>query len=102
MENFQELQSFEYSEEIINSNIHGTISVIEFCRINEIKNYLLILHLLLSETILDQNLSPYAFTKTHNLNFILNYHDWFNLQFEIIYFYNVYGSKQIGNKKMEL
>ena len=93
-------QSFEYSEEIINSNIHGTISVIEFCRINEIKIIYSATSSAFGNNFKDQNLSPYAFTKTHNLNFILNYHDWFNLQFEIIYFYNVYGSKQIGNKKM--
>ena len=93
-------QSFKYSEEVINSNIHGTISVIEFCRTNAIKIIYSATSSAFGNKFKDQNLSPYAFTKTQNLNIILNYHDWFNLQFEIIYFYNVYGSKQIGNKKM--
>ncbi len=93
-------QSFDYPGEVINSNIHGTTAVIEFCRINKIKIIYSATSSAFGNNFKDQNLSPYAFTKTHNLNMILNYHDWFNLQFEIIYFYNVYGSKQIGNKKM--
>ena len=48
----------------------------------------------------DKNLSPYAFTKTINLELLENLKKWFNLKYEIIYFYNVYGEKQIGSGKM--
>ena len=43
----------------------------------------------------DKNLSPYAFTKAKNIELLENLKKWFNLKFEIIYFYNVYGSGQI-------
>ena len=34
------------------------------------------------------------------MNLIMNLHEWFGLKFEIIYFYNVYGPKQIYNSSM--
>ena len=36
-------------------------------------------------------LSPYAFTKTKNLEMLENLKRWYNFKSEIIYFYNVYG-----------
>ena len=44
----------------------------------------------------DKNLSPYAFTKSNNLELLENLKKWFNLKYEIIYFYNVYGERQIS------
>jgi UDP-glucose 4-epimerase len=41
------------------------------------------------------NLSPYAFTKAKNLELLENLKKWFNFKYEVIYFYNVYGPKQI-------
>ena len=48
----------------------------------------------------DKNLSPYAFTKSKNLEFLENLKKWFNFQYEVIFFYNVYGSRQICKGKM--
>ena len=48
----------------------------------------------------DKNLSPYAFTKSKNLELLDNLKKWFNFKFEIIYFYNVYGPRQIKKGKM--
>ena len=48
----------------------------------------------------DKNLSPYAFTKSKNLELLENLKKWFNFKFEIIYFYNVYGPKQIKSGSM--
>ena len=48
----------------------------------------------------DKNLSPYAFTKAKNLEMLENLRKWFNFKFEIIYFYNVYGEKQIETGNM--
>ena len=44
----------------------------------------------------DKNLSPYAFTKAKNLEMLENLKNWFNFKYEILYFYNVYGPKQIS------
>jgi UDP-glucose 4-epimerase len=41
------------------------------------------------------NLSPYAFSKAKNLELLENLNKWFNFRYEIIYFYNVYGERQI-------
>ena len=48
----------------------------------------------------DKDLSPYAFTKSRNLELLNNLKKWFGFRFEIIYFYNVYGPKQIKSGKM--
>ena len=48
----------------------------------------------------DKNLSPYAFTKSKNLELLSNLKKWFKFKFEIIYFYNVYGDKQISSGPM--
>ena len=48
----------------------------------------------------DKNLSPYAFTKAKNLELLDNLRKWFNFRFEILYFYNVYGPKQISTGDM--
>ena len=48
----------------------------------------------------DQNLSPYAYTKSKNLQLLENLKKWFKFKFEIIYFYNVYGPRQIKQGKM--
>ena len=48
----------------------------------------------------DKNLSPYAFTKSKNIELLENLKKWFNFKFEIIYFYNVYGKRQIEEGEM--
>ena len=40
-------------------------------------------------------MSPYAFTKSKNLELLENLKNWFNFKFEVIFFYNVYGPRQI-------
>ena len=48
----------------------------------------------------DKNLSPYAFTKSKNLELLENLRKWFKFRFEVIFFYNVYGPKQIRKGDM--
>ena len=48
----------------------------------------------------DKNLSPYAFTKSKNLELLENLKKWFKFKYEVIYFYNVYGPRQIKTGKM--
>ena len=38
----------------------------------------------------DENLSPYSWTKSKNIELIKNFSKWFGLKYEIVYF-NVYG-----------
>lgn len=43
----------------------------------------------------DENLSPYAWMKAKMVELIKNYHEWFGLEYQICYFFNVYGPGQI-------
>jgi UDP-glucose 4-epimerase len=93
-------KSFSNLEKLYDSNIFGTLEVIEFCRKNKIKIIYSATSAAFGNNFKDANLSPYSFTKTKNLDLILNYHDWYKLSYEIIYFYNVYGANQIQNNYM--
>ena len=93
-------QSFLKMNECINSNTIGSHEVFNFCLSNKIK----LIYSATSATIgnkgNDKNLSPYAFTKAKNLEMLENLKRWYNFKFEIIYFYNVYGPRQIGKGDM--
>ena len=93
-------QSFLQMKECVDSNTIGSNEVFNFCLNNKIK----LIYSATSATIgnkgNDKNLSPYAFTKAKNLELLENLKRWFNFKFEIVYFYNVYGPKQITKGKM--
>ncbi len=93
-------QSFENLEECLNSNIVGSNEVFNFCLKNNIKLIYSATSAALESKKSDKNLSPYAFTKSKNLEFLENLKKWFNFKYEIIYFYNVYGPKQIKQGSM--
>ena len=93
-------QSFIKTDKCFESNLKGTYEVIDFCLKNKIKIIYSATSASLGNNGLDQNLSPYAYTKSKNMNLIMNLNQWFNLKYEIIYFYNVYGPRQIYNNFM--
>ena len=93
-------QSFLKMEECINSNTIGSNEVINFCFKNKIKLIYSATSASIGNKGNDKNLSPYAFTKAKNLEMLDNLKRWFNFKFEIIYFYNVYGPKQIKHGNM--
>ena len=88
-------QSFIKMSECINSNSIGTIAVFNYCLKNKIKLIYSATSASLGNKGNDKNLSPYAFTKAKNLELLENFKKWFNFQYEVIYFYNVYGPYQI-------
>ena len=93
-------QSFIKMNECINSNSIGTNAVFNYCLKHKIKLIYSATSASLGNKGMDKNLSPYAFTKTKNLELLENLKNWFNFKYEIIYFYNVYGSNQICNGSM--
>jgi UDP-glucose 4-epimerase len=88
-------QSFKKFDECFKSNFIGTNAVFKFCLDNNIKLIYSATSASLGNKGYDKNLSPYAFTKSKNLELLENLRKWFNLKFEVIYFYNVYGPGQI-------
>ena len=93
-------QSFLNMSECIESNTVGTNSVFNFCLDNKIRLIYSATSASLGNKGNDKNLSPYAFTKSKNLELLENLKKWFKFKYEVIYFYNVYGPKQISKGKM--
>ena len=88
-------QSFKKFDECFKSNSIGSNAVFKFCLNNNIKLIYSATSASLGNNGDDKHLSPYAFSKSKNLELLENLKKWFNLKFEIIYFYNVYGPGQI-------
>ena len=93
-------QSFKNFNECYDSNLIGSKAVFRFCLDNKIKLIYSATSSSLGNKGKDKNLSPYAFTKAKNLELLENLKKWFNFKFEIIYFYNVYGPRQIKTGDM--
>jgi len=88
-------QSFKKINECFNSNIEGSLKVFNFALQNKIKLIYSATSASLGNKGQDMNLSPYAFSKSKNLELLENLKKWFGFRYEVIYFYNVYGEKQI-------
>ena len=93
-------QSFLKMNKCLSSNTIGTNAVFNFCLTNKIKLIYSATSASLGNRGKDKNLSPYAFTKSKNLELLENLKKWFNFKYEIVYFYNVYGPKQISKGDM--
>ena len=88
-------QSFKKFDECYQSNSIGSKAVFKFCLDNNIKLIYSATSASLGNNGNDKNLSPYAFTKSKNLELLENLKRWFDFKFEVIFFYNVYGPRQI-------
>ena len=88
-------QSFKKINDCFNSNIEGTANVFNFALKNKIKLIYSATSASLGNSGKDMNLSPYAFSKAKNLELLENLKKWFKFRYEVIYFYNVYGERQI-------
>jgi UDP-glucose 4-epimerase len=93
-------QSFLKMNECIESNSVGSNAVFNFCLKYNIKLIYSATSASLGNNGKDKNLSPYAFTKSKNLELLENLKKWFNFKYEVIYFYNVYGPHQICKGQM--
>ena len=93
-------QSFADFENCFDTNVVGTNTVFNFCLKHKIKIIYSATSASIGNNGNDQNLSPYAFTKSKNLETLNNLKKWFNFKSEVIYFYNVYGDNQICEGKM--
>jgi UDP-glucose 4-epimerase len=93
-------QSFKEFDKCYDSNSIGTKAVFKLCLDNNIKLIYSATSASLGNKGKDRNLSPYAFTKSKNLELLENFKKWFKFKFEIIYFYNVYGPGQIEKGSM--
>jgi UDP-glucose 4-epimerase len=93
-------QSFEDIDECFGNNTASFPAVLSYCRQTNSK-----LIYSASSTVFNGKdedgewLSPYTLSKAFNVNLLLQYSKWKNLDFAIVYFYNVYGPGEISSGK---
>ena len=88
-------QSFLKFNDCFESNSIGSNAVFKFCLENKIKLIYSATSATLGNGGKDKNLSPYALSKSRNLELLENLKKWFKFKYEVVYFYNVYGPRQI-------
>jgi UDP-glucose 4-epimerase len=93
-------QSFKKINECFSSNIEGSSNVFNFALKNKIRLIYSATSASLGNKGEDMNLSPYAFSKAKNLELLENLKRWFCFRYEVVYFYNVYGERQISKGEM--
>ncbi len=93
-------QSFKSIKRCMDYNIHNSFKVIDFAKDNKIKIIYSATSSNLGNKGSDENLSPYSWSKSKNIELIKNYSKWFGLKYELVFFYNVYGPGQILNSPM--
>ena len=88
-------QSFDDISKVYEFNKIGTFAVLEFCRKHKAKLIYAGSSTKFGDGGLGRDQSPYAWTKATNTELVINYGEWFNLNYAITYFYNVYGPGEI-------
>lgn len=89
------VSSFEDIDYVLKTNLHGTTRILEMCRHWGAKLIYSASSSKFGNDGKDENLSPYAWMKAKIVELIKNYKEWYNLEYEICYFFNVYGPGQI-------
>jgi UDP-glucose 4-epimerase len=87
--------SFDDINFISDSILRGTPKVFEFASKINAKLIYSASSTKLAHDGKDENLSPYSWMKAKMVELLKNYNKWYNLQYEICYFFNVYGPRQI-------
>ena len=87
-------QSYNDLKTVLDYNVYSIAPVVEFCKTFGAK----LIYSASSTKFCEQagGLSPYAWSKATNVDYIKNYDDWYGLNYAITYFYNVYGDREIA------
>ena len=93
------VQSFADVDLCWELNLHGTKEVVRFCHQHSSKLVYAGSSSKFGNDGQDENLSPYAWTKAKNVEYIRNFAEWFGLEYVVTYFYNVYGAGHIKRGK---
>ncbi|MCP4416453.1 MAG: NAD-dependent epimerase/dehydratase family protein [Chloroflexi bacterium] len=85
------VQSFADIDLVWEFNMRGTKEVVKFCGQHNCRLLYAGSSSKFGNEGADENLSPYAWIKAKNIEYIKNFSQWFGLDYVITYFYNVYG-----------
>jgi UDP-glucose 4-epimerase len=89
-------QSFDDIKKVWRYNKDGIFSVLEFAKKNKSKLIYSGSSTKFADGGLGRDQSPYAWIKASNTELVKNYGDWYGLSYAIVYFYNVYGTREIS------
>jgi len=92
-------QSFDDLDDVWRMNMNGTIEVLKFSLEHKCKVVYAGSSTKFGDDGLGKNASPYAFTKSSNSQLVQNFGEWYGLEYAVVYFYNVYGSREIATGK---
>ena len=92
-------QSFEDMRIVYEYNKIGTFEVLEFVRQRGSKLIYAGSSTKFGDGGIARNTSPYAWTKASNTELVINYGNWYGINYAITYFYNVYGPREISTGK---
>ena len=92
-------QSFDDIDKVLLFNKIGTLKVLEFCRKRHCKIIYAGSSTKFGDGGLGKDQSPYAWSKSSNTELVKNYGTWYGLEYAIVYFYNVYGKREIRTGK---
>lgn len=92
-------QSFEDIHKVWRYNSQGIFAVLEFVKKTGAKLVYAGSSTKFGDNGTGLNASPYAWTKSTNTQLVKNYGAWFNIDYAITYFYNVYGKNEISEGK---
>lgn len=95
-------KSMDEPQVVWDLNMSGTFGVLEFWRERKCKLVYAGSSTKFSsrpeDGIEGQDLSPYTWTKAANSSLVANYGRWFTLPFASVYFYNVYGPRELSGE----
>jgi UDP-glucose 4-epimerase len=89
------VQSFEDIQIATASILYGTPKILELCRHWGAKLIYSASSSKFGNDGKDENLAPYSWMKAKMVELIKNYGEWYGLEYQINYFFNVYGPNQI-------
>lgn len=90
-------KSFDDYQKVIQSNYMSFPAVVEFAKHQQAKFIYSGSSTKFSKgDVPGYTMSPYAYTKWQNTEFLKAYASWFYLEYSIVYFYNVYGDGEIS------
>ena len=87
-------RSFKDIHKVWDRNVCSFFPVLDFAKKNDAKIIYSGSSTKFSKGSIGKNMSPYAWSKSTNTDFLKNYAQWYDLKYAITYFYNTYGGRE--------
>ncbi len=91
--------SFDDYDQVFDNNIISFKTILNFAKQNRSKLIYAGSSTKFASYENENDLSPYAWVKAKNTEHLINFSNWFGLDYAIVYFYNVYGGNEIEEGK---